>query len=92
VLLAFVLQLFSLLCLSFDMDKHAKLVWVKKIKKYGKYRLSVLGWVSMLCSLSGMFITQNNLPINLVNWLAYLSLNVLLIALLHAYLAKRVVR
>lgn len=90
MLLAFALQLFSLLCLSFDMDKHAKPVWVKKIKKHGKTRLSVLGWVSMLCSLSWVFFIQNNLPINVVNWLAYLSLNVLLTALLHVYLAKRV--
>ncbi|WP_425468839.1 DUF3325 family protein [Paraglaciecola mesophila] len=71
------------------MDKHAKLVWVKKIKKDRKGRLSVLGWVSMLCSLSWMFVTQTNLPINIANWLAYLSLNVLITALLHAYLAKR---
>lgn len=85
-----VLQFIGICCLSFAMDKHAKVVLAKRINQGFKIGMLITGWGSLTASIVWLLLTRDNIPISLVDWLAYLSLNILLTALLHVYVVNRV--
>ncbi|QHJ12849.1 hypothetical protein FX988_03107 [Paraglaciecola mesophila] len=84
------LQFIGIFCLSLAMDKHAKVILGKHINQGVKVATRISGWGSIIISLVWLFISTENIPISMVDWLAYLSLNILITALLHVYFAKRV--
>ncbi|WP_370461004.1 DUF3325 domain-containing protein [Paraglaciecola sp. L1A13] len=83
------IQLISLWCLSLAMDKHHKPFCQRPLRKKMKILFTVIGWGSLICSLVMLLLTANNVSIGIVDWLASLSFNILLVALMHCYLSHR---
>ncbi|WP_353889614.1 DUF3325 family protein [uncultured Paraglaciecola sp.] len=64
------------------MDKHYKAVVHGALATKRKVVLRILGWVSLLISFGLLIAQQPLLAIAVVDWLAWLSCNILLVALL----------
>ncbi|WP_339769776.1 DUF3325 domain-containing protein [uncultured Paraglaciecola sp.] len=83
------IQLCTVLCLSLAMDKHYKPFCGRSLRPKMKILFRVIGWVSLICSLVVLLLTADDVSIRFVDWLASLSLNIFLVALLHGYLSQR---
>ncbi|MEO9946875.1 DUF3325 domain-containing protein [Paraglaciecola sp.] len=89
MLISIFLQALALACLSLAMDKHYKAVVHGALATRRKVALRILGWISLLLSFGLLVAQQPLLGIAVVDWLAWLSCNILLVALLLCWKASR---
>lgn len=88
MLTSITIQLVALVCLSLAMDKHYKGVLYKPLAIRRKIALRAFGWVLLVISFGLVFTEQHSLAIAIVDWLAWLSCHILLVALLLCWKAS----
>ena len=89
MLASIVMQMLGVMCLSVAMDKHYKALFKQSLKPLRKRALRLSGCLAITLSIF-LFIAQNHvISIAIVNWLAFLSFNILLLAVLLCWKGAR---
>ncbi|MFT2091965.1 DUF3325 family protein [Paraglaciecola sp. 2405UD69-4] len=88
MLTSFFLQLLSLLCLSLAMHKHYYASFKVELSNSMKVGLRLLGVTLMVFSIGALISVNTSFTVSAVEWLVWLSVNIVLVALLHAKIAK----
>jgi hypothetical protein len=76
-------QTIGLICLSLAMNKHFKLVFKVNLPSLVSLGLKLSGWLLMGVSILLVVLFSKHISIALIYWLAVLSMNILLIALIY---------
>lgn len=87
--LSILLQLAALVCLCLSMDKHFRTIYRVFPTSNKRRTLKRCGWLLMTSSLFAL-VNLSDLPqIAIIWWLAFLSLNILLTAVIFSLLSER---
>ena len=89
MLVSITLQTFGLLCLSLAMDKHFKSAFQMPLTKQLKFLLKFVGWFVTGLSVCCLFLFVQPVSIAIVQWMGFLSANILLVSLIHCRLALK---
>jgi hypothetical protein len=81
--MSFTLLFIGILCLSLSMDKHYKPLFKRLLQTKTRNTLKMLGWYFVGGSMAILLAFHPNISLSLVDWLAYVSVDILFISLFH---------
>ncbi|AZQ84777.1 DUF3325 family protein [Colwellia sp. Arc7-635] len=89
MLVSIIAQAMGLICLSLAMNKHFKLVFNSNPTSIVSLVLTLSGWLLISLSILLVVLLSSHISIAVIYWLAILSINILLLTLIHCRFSLR---